>query len=150
MDILVLELSEDHFERLVEMYDHFEPKRAAQGLPPTGVDRIVHWLNHLQKTGHNLVAFCQEKLVGHAMLCAVNPIRAEFAIFIQQDFRNQGIGTKLTEVTLEFAKEKGYKRIWLSVEVNNLAAIRVYKKLGFRTRDLFGPEQEMEVSLAES
>jgi len=149
LELLVIELSENLFEQLVGMYDHFEPKRAAQGLPPTGLDRIISWLEHLQKTGHNLVALYQEKLIGHAMLCAVNPTRAEFAIFVHQDFRNQGIGTRLTEVTLEFAKDKGYRRIWLSVEVNNLAAIRVYKKLGFRTRDLFGPEQEMEICLVE-
>jgi RimJ/RimL family protein N-acetyltransferase len=149
LEIVVIELSENHFEQLVEMYDHFEPKRAAQGLPPTGLDRIISWLDHLQKTGHNLVALYRKQLIGHAMLCPVNPTRAEFAIFIQQDFRNQGIGTKLTEVMLEFARGKGYRRIWLSVEVNNLAAIRVYKKLGFHTRDLFGPEQEMEICIAE-
>ena len=80
------------------------------------------------------------------MLCAVSPTRAEFAIFIDQEYRNQGIGTKFTEVTLEFAREKGYRRIWLSVEVEQPdVPSAVYKKLGFRMRDLFGPEQEMEI-----
>ncbi len=147
LKIDVVELSKNRFEELVEMYDQFEPKRAAQGLPPTGRDRILIWLNHLQKNGENLIALYRGRVIGHTMLCPVNPTRAEFAIFIHQDYRNQGIGTKFTEVTLVYAREKGYCRIWLSVEVNNLSAIRVYKKLGFRMRDLFGPEQEMEVCL---
>jgi RimJ/RimL family protein N-acetyltransferase len=145
LEIEVVELTKSSFDQLVEMYDHFEPKRAAQGLPPTGRDRIFSWLKDLQKNGENLVALHQGRVIGHTMLCPVSPIRAEFAIFIDQEYRNQGIGTKFTEVTLEFARGKGYRRIWLSVEVNNLIAIRVYKKLGFRLRDLFGPEQEMEI-----
>ena len=147
LEIEVTELSKSNYEQLVEMYDHFEPKRAAQGLPPTGRERICSWLEHLQKYGENLVALHQGRVIGHTMLCAVSPTRAEFAIFIDQEYRNQGIGTKFTEVTLELAREKGYRRIWLSVEVNNLIAVRVYRKLGFRLRDLYGPEQEMEISL---
>jgi RimJ/RimL family protein N-acetyltransferase len=145
LEIKVVELSKSNFEQLVEMYEHFEPKRAAQGLPPAGRDRILSWLGHLQKSGENLVALYQDRVIGHTILCPVSPTRAEFAIFIDQEYRNQGIGTKFTEVTLEFAREKGYHRVWLSVEVNNLCAIRVYKKRGFRMRDLFGPEQEMEI-----
>jgi len=147
LEIEVVELTKSNFNQLVEMYDHFEPKRAAQGLPPTGRARIFSWLEDLQKNGNNLVALYQGRVIGHTMLCPVSPARAEFAIFIDQEYRNQGIGTKFTEVTLEFARGKGYRRIWLSVEMNNLSAIRVYKKLGFRMRDLFGPEQEMEICI---
>ncbi len=44
LEIAVVQLSKSNFEQLVEMYEHFEPKRAAQGLPPTGRDRILSWL----------------------------------------------------------------------------------------------------------
>jgi len=145
LEIEVVHLSKSNYEQLVEMYEHFEPKRAAQGLPPTGRDRISSWLEQLQKNGENLVALYQGQVIGHTMLCTVSPTRAEFAIFIDQEYRNQGIGTKFTEATLRFAREKGYRRIWLSVVVKNLSAIHVYKKLGFRMQDLFGPEQEMEI-----
>ena len=107
LEIAVSKLSESNFEQLVEMYEHFEPKRAAQGLPPAGRDRILSWLEHLQKNGENLVALYQGRVIGHTILCPVSPTRAEFAIFIDQEYRNQGIGTKFTEVTLEFARRKG-------------------------------------------
>ena len=76
--------------------------------------------------------------------------RAEFAIFLHQDFRNQGIGTGLTEVTLEYARLKGLRNVWLSVEVNNRCAIRVYRKQGFQVSGMFGPEQEMSLNLEEA
>ena len=141
--IEVVEFCDNRFDELVEMYNDFEPKRAAQGLPPVGRDRIVAWLRHLQKSGHNLLALWNGEVVGHSMLCPMESQRAEFAIFLHQDFRNQGIGTGLTEATLEYARLKGLHNVWLSVEVNNQCAIRVYKKNGFQVSNLFGPEQEM-------
>ena len=145
--IEVVELCNNRFDALVEMYNDFEPKRAAQGLPPVGRERIVAWLRHLQKSGHNLLALWNGQVIGHSMLCAVDPQRAEFAIFLHQNFRNQGIGTELTEVTLKVARLKNLRIIWLSVEVSNGCAIRVYRKKGFQVSGMFGPEQEMTLDL---
>jgi RimJ/RimL family protein N-acetyltransferase len=150
LEIQVVEFSEMHFDELVEMYEEFEPKCAAQGLPPVGRDRIIAWLRHLRKSGHNLLALWNGRLIGHSILCPLDPQRAEFAIFLHQDFRNQGIGTGLTHVTLEYARDKGFRRVWLSVEVTNRCAIRVYKKKGFRISAFFGPEQEMLLDLEEA
>jgi len=148
--IEVVEFCDNHFDELVEMYNDFEPKRAAQGLPPVGRDRIIAWLRHLQQSGHNLLALWNGEVIGHSMLCPVDSQRAEFAIFLHQDFRNQGIGTGLTEVTLNYARHKGIRHVWLSVEVNNRCAIRVYKKKGFQVSGIFGPEQEMTLDLEET
>ena len=150
LEIGVMEFCESDFEALVAMYEKFEPKRAAQGLPPVGRERIVAWLRHLQKQGYNLVAICGGRIIGHSMLCPVDPQRAEFAIFLCQDFRNQGIGTSLTEATLTYARKKKLRHVWLSVEVNNQPAIRVYRKMGFKVCGLFGPEQEMDLVLEKS
>jgi len=148
--IEVVEFCDNRFDELVEMYNNFEPKRAAQGLPPVGRERIVAWLRHLQKSGHNLVALWNGNVIGHSMLCPMERQRAEFAIFLHQDFRNQGIGTELTQVTLNYARLKGLRNVWLSVEVNNHCAIRVYKKKGFQVSEIFGPEQEMALDLEET
>lgn len=150
LKIEVVEFSENRLDELVEMYDEFEPKRAAQGLPPVGRERIVGWLRHLQKSAYNLLALWHDRVIGHAMLCPMERQRAEFAIFLHQDFRNQGIGTGLTEVTLEYARLKGLRNVWLSVEVNNRCAIRVYRKQGFQVSGMFGPEQEMSLNLEEA
>jgi len=145
--IQVVEFCNNRFDALVEMYSDFEPKRGAQGLPPVGCERIVAWLRHLQKSGHNLLALWNGQVIGHSMLCPVDPRRAEFAIFLHQNFRNQGIGTELTEATLKHARLKKLRIIWLSVEASNGRAIRVYRKKGFQVSGMFGPEQEMMLDL---
>ena len=147
LTIEVVEFCEIPRDELLEMYDQFEPKRAAQGLPPVGRDRIVARLRHLERSAHNLLALWDDRVIGHAILCPMEQRRAKFAIFLHQDFRNQGIGTGLTEVTLEYARLKGLRNVWLSVEVNNRCAIRIYRKQGFQVSGLFGPEQEMSLNV---
>ncbi len=147
--VQVVEYGEAFFAELVGMYEAFEPKRGAQGLPPAGRQRIIAWLQHLLKDGHNLIALHEGKVIGHAMLCPISPSRAEFAIFIHQDFRNQGIGSEFTRITTNYASEKGFDEIWLCVEANNFVAIRVYKKTGFQISCLSYPELEMVLQLTE-
>jgi RimJ/RimL family protein N-acetyltransferase len=147
VEIEIVELSDNRFEELVTMYDVFEPKRGAQGLPPVGRERIERWLRDLQKHGHNLLALVNNRVIGHSMLCPVDGARAEFAIFLDQEFRNQGIGTGLTAATLAYARELNFRNVWLSVETNNRCAVRVYRKTGFQLSGLFGPEQEMDLEL---
>jgi RimJ/RimL family protein N-acetyltransferase len=150
LEIEVIELSDSRFEELVDMYDDFEPKRGAQGLPPIGRERIVTWLRHLQTHDYNLLALSGNRVTGHSMLCPLDAERAEFAIFLDQGFRNQGIGTGLTEATLDYARRLKLRNIWLSVETNNRWAVRVYRKTGFQVSGLFGPEQEMALDLQNS
>lgn len=45
--------------------------------------------------------------------------------------QNKGYGTLLTQNSLEFAKAKGYQ-MKLEVKDDNLKAIEIYKKLGFK------------------
>ena len=74
--IEVVEFCDNRFDELIEMYNDFEPKRAAQGLPPVGRERIVAWLRHLQKSGHNLLALWNGHIIGHSMLCPMDRQRA--------------------------------------------------------------------------
>lgn len=52
-------------------------------------------------------------------------------IGVLPEYQNKGYGKLLTRKSLEFAKEKGYQ-IKLEVKDNNVKAIEIYKKLGFR------------------
>lgn len=51
-------------------------------------------------------------------------------IGVKPEFQNRGLGKKLTQESLKFAKEKGYQ-IKLEVHQENKKAIELYKKLGF-------------------
>ncbi len=52
------------------------------------------------------------------------------AMSVLKEYRNKGIGTQLLGEMLLLLKEKGYKRVSLSVQKANYA-VRMYKKAGF-------------------
>jgi len=50
---------------------------------------------------------------------------------VRRDFRRQGIGETLIRSVLKEARDKGGERATLEVRASNIAAIRLYQKLGF-------------------
>jgi len=58
--------------------------------------------------------------IGHIISIAVDP-----------DHRGKGIGERLVKALLEKFKENGMKKVRLEVRISNIAAINLYKKLGF-------------------
>ena len=54
---------------------------------------------------------------------------------VDENMRNSGIGTKLTEMLMKIAREKGYQGIWLATETDNVEARALYQKLNARETD---------------
>lgn len=135
---------------LERFYADFEPKRAAQGLPPEGEHRVRRWLDTVLPTGNHLVVEMEGRLVGHAMLMPTtrDAVR-EYAIFLHQDVRGRGMGTEVNRRTVEIARLLRLDRLWLSVEPHNRPAVRSYEKAGFRFRPhtVFSAELEMEMEI---
>jgi RimJ/RimL family protein N-acetyltransferase len=131
---------------LAAMYADFEPKRAAQGLPPVGEVRIRNWLARVLARGRHIVMENDGRLCGHIMLIPQDDNRVELANFLHQSVRGRGLGTAMNQVALRLAAEAGAARVWLSVEPGNRAAVRSYEKAGFRRLpgSLWAPEIEME------
>ena len=50
---------------------------------------------------------------------------------IHPDYAGKGFGSKIMQEIIDLSKQKGYKRIELSVATENLRAIKLYKKVGF-------------------
>jgi RimJ/RimL family protein N-acetyltransferase len=135
---------------LQDFYDAFEPRRAAQGLPPEGPVRVARWLDGVLPGGAHLIVEHAGRLVGHAMLM---PTRTEgvreYAIFLDASVRGLGLGTEVNRLSVEMARTLEVRRLWLSVEPQNRAAVRSYQKAGYRFRPatLYSPELEMELDL---
>ncbi len=131
-------------------YDAFEPKRAAQGLPPEGPERVTRWLDRIFAAGVHLGVEMEGRLVGHAFLMPTEREGvSEYAIFLHQDVRGKGMGTAVNRRSAEVARTLDMKRLWLSVEPQNRPAVRSYEKAGFQFRreTAFSPELEMEMAL---
>jgi ribosomal-protein-alanine N-acetyltransferase len=58
------------------------------------------------------------------------------SIGVAKKFRRRGVGTYLMAQALGMLKEAGVRRVVLQVSVKNLAAQRLYEKLGFRAEGL--------------
>jgi len=135
---------------LERMYEDFEPKRSAQGLPPEN-GTLARWLDRVLARGQHHVVDVDGDVRGHLMLMPSEDGEdtLELANFLHQSIRNRGIGTHLNRIALLLARDAGAQSVWLSVEPSNRAAVRSYQKAGFRRRpgSLWAPEIEMEAAL---
>lgn len=129
------------------MYAEFEPKRRAQGLPPAGTEQIGRWLDRVLAAGVHLVVEVEARIQGHVMLIPMDGDGAELANFLHQSIRGRGIGTALNRVILEEARYRGLRRVWLSVEPSNRAALRSYRSVGFQLLPGSAWAQEVEMEL---
>jgi RimJ/RimL family protein N-acetyltransferase len=140
----------DDRESLERFYADFTPKREAQGLPPEGPARVARWLDNILHAGTHLLVEREGRLVGHAMLIPTDrPGVSEYAIFLEEGARGQGLGTEVNILSAQVARTLRIDRLWLSVEPRNRRAVRSYEKAGFRFRPetVFTPEVEMELVL---
>ena len=135
---------------LERFYIEFEPKRAAQGLPPRDAPRIARWLDAILVAGIHLLLFSGTHLTGHALLVPTREAGvSEYAIFLDRALRGRGLGTALNQVAIDAARAAGLTGLWLSVEPHNRAALRSYENVGFTLvpGTLFSPEAEMRLDL---
>jgi GNAT superfamily N-acetyltransferase len=140
---------EGHSDGLVAMYASFDPDDRAQGLPPTGEERIREWLETVLE-GLNLVASHGDRVVGHAMLVPDDDGSHELAIFVLQAYQSAGIGSALVRHLLGAGATDGVERVWLSVERWNEPARRLYESVGFERTDGTSFELEMTLRLGET
>jgi ribosomal protein S18 acetylase RimI-like enzyme len=89
--------------------------------------------------------FCQlTKYKNHAVFDDFNSLYID-DFCVDEQFRNQGIGTLLFEKCKEFAEEHDCRFLDLNVWVFNESAVRFYEKCGFKTRSV-----RMEYNLTEN
>lgn len=81
-----------------------------------------------------------DKYIGNVQLTDIKDGCAEFHIFIgERSEWHKGIGSLATRKMLQIAKnEFGLKKLKLWVNIKNVAAVKAYKKNGFRAVDANG------------
>jgi putative acetyltransferase len=120
---------------LLELVSAFSEETLRWGNPPYDEGKIERWMSGAGK-GLSLVAIYNEKIVGIAASYTSSLPRARgiggMMIYLHQDFHGVGLGTAMTEKFLVLAKEKELHRIGLEVVEDNIPAVRLYNKCGFR------------------
>jgi len=130
--VLLRPYQEGDFKDLSKMYDEFEPKGRAMGLPPVREENRHEWMMGIVEEWFNIVAVLENRIVGHAALDKpVGRNTREFMIFVHQDYQNKGIGQALTSSIMDAARVMKVEKVWIVVENLNRIAITVFKKAGF-------------------
>lgn len=79
-----------------------------------------------------IVAKENDKIIGFAgiMICLDEATLNN--IVVKKSFRNKGIGGELLEALIELCSEMSIHSFTLEVNVNNIPAIKLYEKFGFK------------------
>lgn len=94
------------------------------------------WQN-LFKTNNErwiLMAFSEDELIGFSLfeISFVDSFAHLFKILINPNIRQKGLGFELLNESLEALRNRGVKSFFLEVEDQNISAIKLYEKLGFK------------------
>lgn len=91
---------------------------------------IITSVNETLKDYYNIVF--DDKIIGSILLKDIQEGKLIDEIYIEKEFRNNGIGT---DIILKVLKESNNKNIYLWVYKDNTKAVSLYKRLGFKIID---------------
>ncbi len=80
-----------------------------------------------------VLAFENKKIIGYICFSTVIDECHILNVAVSPRFREKGIAQKMFEFLFELGKKKNFNFYYLEVSENNLPAISLYKKLGFKT-----------------
>jgi diamine N-acetyltransferase len=91
-----------------------------------------------------------DRYIGNVQLTGIENDTAEFHIFIgDTSYWGKGAGVQATRQMVAEGFARGLKLIFLYVNSNNAAAIRVYEKCGFRKTGIKDNDIRMEITPAD-
>lgn len=127
----ILELNQKLFDYEKQFDDTFNPEWTYSEVGKNSFIKCI-------KTETVLIAEVEDRVVGY--VCAtvdnysfrgINPIAELENMYVEEEFRNKGVGSKLVEVLLSELKDQRVKRIKVGALHSNTEAIKFYKKNGF-------------------
>ena len=91
---------------------------------------VTNSVSEMFKDYYNIVF--DDKIIGSILLKDIQEGKLIDEIYIEKEFRNNGIGT---DIIMKVVKKSNNKNIYLWVYKENIKAVSLYKKLGFKIID---------------
>lgn len=86
-----------------------------------------------EEKSYKLIVLLRYKIIGLASLIPNDEYPdPSLSIVVSDDHQKKGIGTKLMDVLETWAKELGYKAIFLTIFIDNEQGIHFYRERGYR------------------
>ena len=141
MDLLIREVRPDDAEAIVSILNPIIESGVYSALDtPLTVEDEREFIRNFPRSGvfhvaedsrdHRAVGF--QTLEPFATYTHAFDHVAVIATFVDLACRRRGVGGRLSEVTFESARGKGYEKMFTFVRADNPEALRFYLKLGFR------------------
>jgi len=117
---------------------------------PTTAANVRTWLTRLGDDGGIFLCELDGKAIGFSAIDfdTQEPDRAVLGVWLLPDHRRKGLGTALAECGLEFARDKGYKRIRGRLPEHNQIALSFLSGIGALV-PMYNPETVFELPLYE-
>jgi len=101
------------------------------------VEDETNYIRNIEKSIDNILLVAKQNniIIGTASLNRLPRRmnhRGEFSVSIMKKYWNKGIGSKLTSEIIKFAKSNFFEIIELQVRTDNIVAIHLYEKFGFK------------------
>jgi ribosomal protein S18 acetylase RimI-like enzyme len=139
-DLIIRPLEESDFQELVALYESVAQERRWIGTEP-GFDKdqyIAHWRRQLDGIwGAAFVAIRNDCIVGYAGTKPHEEYGHLVAMMVREGHRREGIGGKLLDAALNWARERALPSISLLVFAHNERAIALYRARGFQQREYY-------------
>ena len=108
----------------------------AEGLPFT-TESEAAYISQIENSCDAIMLIAKEngKIIGNASLSRFPrrmKHRGDLGVSVLKECWNKGIGSQLLREIINFAKENSFEVIDLQVRSDNLSAIHLYKKFGFK------------------
>lgn len=86
---------------------------------------------------YDLVAMVEDTIVGWSSLWSLDAPRPTFGLSVADAFHGHGLGSRLMEAVLDWARSQGIAVVELTVVQDNAKAIGLYERRGFVRQDEF-------------
>jgi RimJ/RimL family protein N-acetyltransferase len=135
--VTIRQATAEDFDDWVELYVAVAAEgKWIGGESPIDRERRREVFERFQDAGVILVAEIDGRFRGNLGL-ELNHGIAELGMLIADGWRGRGIGTRLMEAGITWARESGAHKVTLTVWPHNRSAIALYRKFGFVEEGLF-------------
>ncbi|MGG0261375.1 N-acetyltransferase family protein [Bacillus mycoides] len=110
---------------------------AVYAYKPVILENRIDWYEQKKADGHPILVYeLDNKVVGFATFC---PFRAwpaykysvEHSVYVDKEYRKNGIGSSLMEELITIAKEREYITLIAGIDAENEKSIAMHKNFGF-------------------
>jgi len=135
--LLLRPLTEEDEESLIALFARASDQDLQYFRSDAGDPEVVRqWVHDLDlKTVFPLVAVVNGKMVGEATLHFGEHFHRHLAwvrIFLDKDYRRQGIGTLMLRCLIDVARRVGLQQLYAEVVLTQPQVVKAFENLGFR------------------